>query len=752
MTNFSNAFKIRYLRQKNFFVGVVLALLFTNIGCKHIEKEAYIPIEPEYYHASFVGADSCTKCHQKEHEEWKNSHHDMAMKLADSTTILADFDNTSFVHNGVKSSFFRKGQDFFVNTEGEDGTYQDFKIVYTYGVSPLQQYIVAFPNGEFNCLLTAWDTKEEKWFHLQPDLEIKHDEWINWSGGSQRWNTMCADCHSTDLKKNYDLSSGVYNTTFSEINVACEACHGPASEHVSYYENTMDAAEKSKAPPQLYMDSEMSSLDVVDKCARCHARRTNLTTYFDYKGAFMDHYYPRMLEEPLYELDGQIKDEVYVYSSFIQSKMYQEGVSCNDCHNAHSLQLKREGNDLCLSCHTPNYNTTAHHFHPMNTEAALCINCHMDGKLYMVNDYRRDHSFRIPRPDQSVDYNTPNACNKCHTEESAEWAASFIQENYGPERADHFSDHLLKGYTGDYAAFKKVFSNKYYPDIARATAIGRYADSPITAEEALNLSLYLNDSSVFVRNETVRALERIGNPAFSDRIVPMLKDSLRVVRISAVHYFHTLGTASVKELEAFKKADKEYVEELNVNSDFPAGLHQLAIYEQGQGNSEKAIEYYQRAIAEDSYNNRSRMNLALLYYQLGRPEESEALYLKVIEQEPEFSYVYYMLGLLYNETGDSTKAGSYLSKATTLDPPNLNAFYNYALLLQQQKKNEASLEIIEKGLAQFPFNERLVYIKLLGQLNLNLRYEALETLEVLLQLNPANADYIQLKKQLEGGV
>ncbi len=743
--------RLSQLRRFIFHPVLVFGLLSIFVSCKQIAKEEYVPIEPSYYHASFVGAGSCVECHQKEYKDWENSHHDQAMKLADSTTILADFNNTSFTHNNVKSSFFRKGADYFVNTQGEDGTYRDFKIVYTYGVTPLQQYIVAFPNGEFNCLLTAWDTKKKKWYHLQPDLDIKHDEWINWSGGSQRWNTMCADCHSTDLKKNYDLTTGVYNTSFSEINVACEGCHGPASEHVSFYKDAEEKALKGEEPPPLYLGANIASKELVDKCARCHSRRTNLTPFFDYKGDFMDHYYPRMLEEPLYELDGQIKDEVYVYSSFIQSKMYAEGVSCKDCHNVHSLSLKREGNDLCLNCHTPDYNTAEHHFHPLNTEASLCINCHMDGKLYMGNDYRRDHSFRIPRPDQSVAYNTPNACNKCHTDKTAEWAAKFIKNKFGPERADHFSDHLLKGYLGDYNEFKKVFSNKSYPDIARATALSLYADSPISKEEILNLTLYLNDSSVFVRNETVRGLERIADPTFANRVVPMLEDSLRVVRISAAHYFNSIDKSLVKESEAFKKANKEYLVELDTNSDFPAGLHQLGVYEQGQGNYEKAIEYYKKAILEDNYNNRSRMNLALLNYQMGKPSESETLYLKVIEQEPEFSYPYYMLGLLYNETGEVKKALEFLSKAILKDPPNINAYSNYALLLQQQASNEASIEVINKGLKQFPLEEKLLYIKLLGELNLQLRYEAIETTGILLQLNPNNTDYLQIMKQLQSG-
>ena len=730
--------------------GILLALFLA--ACNGIEKKGYVSVEDKVHNATFVGSASCIECHQEEYDLWQNSHHDQAMKIADSTTILADFNNTTFTYKGVKSSFFRKGTDYYVNTQGEDGTYTDYKIIYTFGYTPLQQYIVQFPNGEYNCLLTAWDTLEEKWFHLQPDLDIKHDEWINWTGGSQRWNTMCADCHSTNLQKNYDETKGVFNTTFSEINVACEACHGPSSTHVSYFKEQEENEANGVLPPEMYMGSSVPPKELVDKCARCHSRRTNLTPYFDYTGDFMDHYFPRMLEDPLYELDGQIRDEVYVYTSFIQSKMYGLGVSCKDCHDVHSLKLKKEGNDLCLTCHVPDkYNSPEHHYHKMNTEASLCINCHMDGKLYMVNDYRRDHSFRIPRPDQSAKYNTPNACNKCHTDKSAEWASEFIVDKYGPERADHFSDHLLKGYFDDPQEFKKVFSDKRYPEIARATAIGLYVNTPISYEEMLDLTRYLNDSSIFVRNQTVRALEEIRQPELSSYITPMLKDSVRAVRISAAHYFNVVGKSEAEQLEEFKTANKEYITELEVNSDLPAGLHQLGVYYQSIGDINKALEYYEKAVKEDNYFNMSRMNLALIYYQQGLVDKSEGIYQKIIEQEPDYSYTYYMLGLLYYETNRKDKALEYLETACNKEPPNESAFYNYALMLQQLNKNNEALTVLKKALNSFSNNERLLYVKLLSEINLNRLNDAINTCRILLQISPNDSNYLQIFQRLQQG-
>ena len=527
-----------------------------------------------------------------------------------------------------------------------------------------------------------------------------------------RWNSMCADCHSTNLHKNFDSKTRTYNTTYSEISVGCEACHGPSSLHVDYYRNP----EMGIAPPKMYMDRSLSSKSLVDKCARCHSRRSQITKSFTYQGNFLDHYSPSLLVDPLYEPDGQIKDEVYVYGSFVQSKMYQNGVSCRDCHDVHSLKLKKTGNTLCLNCHAPNYDSTDHHFHKKNSEAALCINCHMVGKYYMGNDFRRDHGFRVPRPDQTVKYGTPNACNGCHKDKTAQWASGFIISKYGLERKDHFSDHLLAGNQGNRDAYHKLFANSEYPEITRATAINRYTEQQHTLNEKNNLHLFLKDSSALVRNEAVYAFERMQDEVLSNYIATLLTDSIRLVRISAARYINVKGLEAKNHLN-FDKAREEYLQCLDINSDFASGQHQIALYQENKGNMDLAIQAYRRAIEIDNYYNASKMNLALSLYRKGDVKGAEQLYLKVTEQEPDFGYSYYMLGLLYHETGDSGKALSFLSEACNKKPVNIKAFYNYALKLQEAGQMEESIKVMDKALKLFPDNEQLLYVKLIGQLN-----------------------------------
>jgi len=729
------------------FIGYSFFVLLLLSSCNSKEKKEYTDVHEgvvgDFTEASFVGSESCKSCHETEYALWENSHHDLAMKLADSISVLGDFNNSSFEHLGVKSTFFKKDGDYYMNTANKQGEYEDYKIVYTFGFYPLQQYVVAFPKGEYQCSIVAWDSMDNKWFHLQPDYDdLAHGEWLNWTGRASSWNTMCVDCHSTDLKKNYDHTTDTFNTTFSEINVSCEACHGPMSNHNEFYEEHKDDYE-GLTPPDMYMPAGLPPKELVDKCARCHSRRSQMTNYFDYKGEFSDHYRVSLPEDPLYFVDGQILDEDYVYGSFVQSKMYGLGISCRDCHDVHSMQLKKDGNDLCMTCHTPNYNTEEHHFHEVGTDGASCVNCHMTGRIYMGNDFRRDHSFRIPRPDQSVKYDTPNACNGCHTDKSKEWARDFVIEKYGADRVDHFSDHMLEGFFEDHQQFKVVLENTAYPEIIRASALNQYSNAPLTQQELDALSVYLKDPSVLIRNQAVQAFQKNNDANAKNRIAPLLKDSVRLVRISAAEYFNK-SFVDETGVPNFNSANKEYLDYMDINADFASGQHQRAIYFQEKGNIEAAIDAYQKALIIDNRFNRSRINLALLYYQQGLTKKSEELYLKVIEQEPEFSYTFYMLGLLYNELGDTDKSMEYLKQACDKVPFNANAFYNYIVMLQQKDQNKESVVMANKALNFDPNNERILYVKLTGLINMNNLQEASTVCMQLIQINPSNQNYQQI--------
>ena len=422
--------------------------------------------------ATFVGRDPCIECHREVYKKWQGSDHDKAMALADETSVLGDFNNTTFTHKGVTSRFFRKGGRFYVNTEGPGGEPGDFEVQYTFGHWPLQQYLVPFPGGRLQCLPIAWDVERKAWYHLYPDETPRPADWLYWTNNAQNWNGMCAECHSTNLRKGFFPETDTYQTTWSEINVSCEACHGPGSGHVAWAQTPPMGRPQATVNYGLVVDTaHMSTEEQVILCARCHARRSQLGDFNHQYNDFLESMVPQLLSTSLYYPDGQILDEVYVYGSFTQSKMYSKAVRCSDCHDVHTGRPLLEGNRLCLQCHRSDiYDTRAHHFHkqageegePLRVDGkviavgtgAECRHCHMPGRYYMGIDFRLDHSLRIPRPDLSIQMDTPNACTQCHSDKRDQWAEEYITKWYGIRRRPHYGTVFANARQGEPAALQ----------------------------------------------------------------------------------------------------------------------------------------------------------------------------------------------------------------------------------------------------------------------------------------------------------
>lgn len=699
--------------------------------------------------ADYMGSASCASCHQRAFKDWEGSHHDMAMKPADSTSVLGDFNNTVFQHFDVTYTFFRENGEYFVNTLAEDGTYQDFKIFYTYGIHPLQQFLVKFPKGKIQCLTIAWDALKKEWFSLYPEDNHTFNDWMHWTGSAMNWNTMCSDCHSTNVQKNYIAEADSFNTTLTIINVSCEACHGPGREHIEAVEKYLDNPEEYKAEEHLYFTSADNHVLQVDQCARCHSRRTQLTNSYQHGDWFMDHYVPSLIGDDLYFADGQILEEDYVYASFVQSKMYQEEVECTDCHNPHSMELKFPGNLLCMQCHEREYDSPEHHFHPIETESAECISCHMTGRTYMGNDFRRDHSFRVPRPDQSVLYDTPNACTGCHEDATDEWAANKIVEWYGPERAPHFSDALTAGATRLPQAIPgliQLMSDTTQPEIARATAV-RYLSQIQDPQLPRYIAARLQDSDPLVKYTAINSLGQLPDDQLTDLISPLLTDSLRAIRTAVAGIL--VGMNIPDEMrQAYDEAHKEYRYSLEVRADFTGGQMELAQYYEKLEQWRMAEKAYQRAMDMDNLFQPARINLAYLYNRLGRNNEAMKLLKEVNQAEPDFGPAYYSLGLLYAEQQKWDSAAVYLETATTFDPYNERIYYNLGLAHQNNGKPLSAEKAFRNGLNVMPESEPLHYALAVLYYQQKMFAKAKQETRVLLQFNPQNQQYRQLANEL----
>jgi tetratricopeptide (TPR) repeat protein len=649
---------------------------------------------------TFVGREQCIDCHTEAYESWLGSHHDDAMDVANEDTVLGNFNDAEFEYEGVASRFYRKGDKFFVHTEGPDGEMGDFEIRYTFGVEPLQQYLVPFPGGRLQALSTAWDTEKERWFFLYPGQDIAADNWLHWTRNGQNWNGMCAECHSTNLRKNFDAETDTFNTEWSEIDVSCEACHGPGSRHVDWA-NIDPMGRPLIDNYGLVVDTGgIDNRQLVDLCAPCHARRAETGDYDHSQVDLLENLVPSLLVEGTYHADGQILEEDYVWGSFVQSKMYERGVRCDDCHDVHSTKLHQEGNAVCLQCHLgETYDAYEHHFHQHvvdgePSDGALCVKCHMPEQPFMVIDYRADHSLRVPRPDLSLELGTPNACSSsgCHDDQTVEWAADYYTQWYGEARKPHFGSVMAAAWNGDPEAedgLHEILENTLYPVIVRATALNALQGYPgERTDEAMRRAL-ANDEAL-IRLTAVDAIAEQSPETFAVHLGPILFDPVRTVRIRAAARLAGIGREYLKthEGEALDKELAEYIESLQRNLDFPAAGANLANLYANRQDYAQAERYYRMALDVDDLFFPAKMNLAMLHAQQGDNDEAEQLLREVLDDYPEQYDAAYSLALLLVGVGRVDESLPYLAQAAEGMPRQSRVQYNYGLLLAQLSRDE----------------------------------------------------------------
>lgn len=699
----------------------------------------------------YVGSVVCKQCHEKQNLALQNTHHDKALQHATADIVLGDFDNATFSAQSVTTRFFKQDGKYVVHTEGPGGKYRDFQVEYAVGIAPLQQYLIALPGGRLQALSVAWDTQQNRWYSLYPNERITPDDWLHWTQGAQNWNMMCADCHSTHVKKNYDTESRQYQTTWAEIDVSCEACHGPAAAHVDWATRQNDTSTK---PPQMLNTAGQLAKSEVDLCGACHALRTRIGEDSTPSPQLLDSHIPSLLEPEMYHVDGQIKGEAFEYGAFLQSKMYQAGVRCTDCHDPHSLTLKAEGNALCTRCHSASaFDTEKHHHHPPNSTSSRCINCHMDGETFMGVDYRRDHSFRVPRPDLSTSLGVPNACQRCHQKESPEWATAWVTRHFGSERPPHFATLLARAREGTPGADEPLanyITNPSNPPIVRATmlkALSRYSNA--TAGDAMLASLRDNDA--LMKHTAINLLTGAPDSIKVSTLSPYLTNSSNSLRMAAANSLldvspSLLGPSGV---DALNGALGLYQRHLDFHADAPSGQLMRGVFFDRQRKPTLAISAYQEALRLDEKFTTARINLANLLHAQGRSEEAIKAFQDVIRQQPAFGEAHYSLGLLLAELGRMNESMMALQQAAIQLERYPRVHYNLGLVCQRIGKTDCAENALIRAYHldsnSSEFLRTLVHL----YLQQNKHQQAITMLEEYLQRHPNDSDMNYLMMQVE---
>ena len=675
----------------------------------------------------FVGSESCRDCHVPEFDLWEGSHHDLAMDVATEASVLGDFNDAEITVHGVTSRFYRRDGKYFVHTNGVGGEMEDFEITHTFGWFPLQQYLVPFPGGRLQTLPLAWDSRDNKWFRVPPDEPVAADDWLYWTNAAQNWNGMCAQCHSTNLEKNYDPVSDSYNTTWSDIDVGCEACHGPGSLHVEWAEMPDMARPQTPGFELARQTSNLTAPEHVELCAPCHSRRGSIADIDHTETEFLDSFLPSTLDQGLYFADGPILAEVYVWGSFTQSKMYRHDVRCSDCHNVHSIERVKEGNELCLQCHrAAQYDTTDHHFHKQEGEqgdpilaadgevlfdvgtGAQCVECHMPGRYYMGNDYRPDHSFRVPDPALNAAIGSPDACLRCHVDKDSQWSQDTVIEWYGPGRSAHYGEVLAAGRQGDPEAvddLARLASDVLYPVIVRATALSLLGAYPLPqAGQALQTALM--DEEALIRRTAVQSLPIEDEGTFVRTLAPLLDDPVKGVRIEVASRLagDPVRFLRPEQKQVYDRVLQEYKDAMNYSGDFPFARYNLGNLYSSLGQADQAISEYEASIRIDQQFHPAKVNLAILLSQEGENERAEELLRSVVDEQPGMLEVAYSLALLLVEMQEYQEAVNYLEQASAGLPERARIHYNLGLLYQHLQDAIRAEQKLREALALEPGN------------------------------------------------
>nr|WP_136251209.1 ammonia-forming cytochrome c nitrite reductase subunit c552 [Ningiella ruwaisensis] len=695
----------------------------------------------------------CQSCHQAQHLSWSASHHAKAMQVANSETVLGDFGNTQAKHFSQEATFFIIDERYFAKVK-DDRSEQTYEVRYTFGIEPLQQYLVLTGKGHYQVLPFAWDTREkedggQRWMHLYPNEDIPFNDRLHWQQPLQNWNGMCADCHSDGLKRHYNPNTQSFATTYTEINVGCLACHDDKTqahnkEHRAGSTAVEHEANKTgfwrRLPDEdvaTWIGQERKQAKAHEQtCYACHSLRSPLTDGFDSTSAYLDSFSPNLIMPPLYFPDGQIKEEVYVMGSFLQSKMHQKGVTCIDCHDPHSYQLKAEGNGTCLQCHSPQvFETPKHHGHPLGKEGSMCVDCHMPKTTYMNVDARGDHSFKIPRPEFTISAGVPNACNQCHEDKSAEWALETINtlhpDRTGPSASEQLFLNVMHGIQNQDVNLQQTLElamDTSVAEIRRASALSLLQYAPRL--NAGILQPFVDDDSALLRLAAAQVSLNISTDERGRIIAPLLNDPFKAVRVAAAYALLDVSVSPSWQ-DAFESAFNELEISQSQGAWRGEGLMQQGISAQrlaqamSHGMTQKTIqnglslkfkpenvrkkeeEAYKLSIYIDPYFAPAYINLTELYRQQGRAREAQEVFERGLENIGDSGTFRYAYALFFVREQAIDAAYEQIQAALTLEPENAQFAYLFYLVLERMGKRSEAQAHLRKHIARYQNNQQL---------------------------------------------
>jgi Flp pilus assembly protein TadD len=687
---------------------------------------------------AYAGSAACAECHRAAHELWRQSHHALAERpVAPAQDAPAFRPAREFRDGSFTTRVEWAAAQPVVTTRGLAQTPAAVPVARVLGESPLRQFLVAADGGRWQTLEAAWDPHRAEWFNVFGAEDRRGGEWGHWTGRGMNWNSMCADCHNTALRKNYAPATDSYRTAMAEPGVGCEACHGPARAHVEWRRHHGSAT----TDPTL---AKLKPEEMLDACGTCHSRRAELTGRFVPGDAFTDHFALATVDETAnYFVDGQVREEDYEFASFLSSRMHAAGVRCGDCHQPHSAKTLLPGNALCQRCHAGGANgapviiPAAHTFHRADSTGSQCVNCHMPQTTFMQRHRRHDHGFTIPDPLLTEELGIPNACNRCHTDRDTAWTRTAAEKWYGGKLARPTRERarwIAAARRGDRSAVSPLLgllrtnATPFWQGVA-VRMLESWVHESSVEQAVRKLDSHTNS---LVRANVVRALEPLataGAGPARDTVTARLEDADRSVRVAAAWTLRS-------QLNLDSRAGRELRHSLEYQADQPVGQLRLGHFHASRGELPKALEHFRRAVAWDPNSPPLRRELAVALSQSGDAAGAVAELEAAAQLDPKEAEFRFLLALGYGEAERPERVQRELEAALRLNPNHARAAYNLGLLLHGRGDRERALTALLQAEAADSQDARIPYARATVHAELGQRDEARTAARRALELRP----------------
>ncbi len=536
------------------------------------------------------------------------------------------------------------------------------------------------PDGRIYVLPLFWNTAWQRWLDWKEIVPVPDGN----RDLRQLWNINCFNCHATNIQRNFDLGSRTFATTWTEMGIGCESCHGPGAAHAA------------NPPGHIVSMRSATRRQVFDTCAYCHGNKTNYFLGFTPGERLDDFVEPALISDPIPESDPQGEfwpdgrpSRFNRPQALAQSGCFRAGaIACTNCHvahgsaNAHSLKLPIEESDrLCTQCHTvgsggagraggcgragaadvtgtaktiADLSTHTHHARDIGRQP-----------LHRVPHERRqlahahaaaDHTFAPPVPELTARYGIPNACTTCHDDRSPEWAATTMDGWYGHgtrrDAAVRATGAIYGGGSGDAGsvdALAALAIDLAQPAFLRASAAGFLGRLPAaSSSEAARTSLAsaVADPDAMVRIAAVRSLGIVGGPAVTGALVARLEDSSRVVRAKTAEALLGLGVVALggPAGAALTHAQAEYGQSLRAFPDSASDQASLGWLQASIGLTQAATRSLQDARTLDPNDARPLVYLGVIAAKAGRYADAIASWQQAKKLNPAYPNLDRLIG------------------------------------------------------------------------------------------------------------